>query len=67
MGDSLADDVMPSRCHDAHHSAVNYMFVLEITEVQASLFGRSRRTYLDDFVQRIRSIAPGVRGSESTG
>ena len=47
------------------HSAVDYMFLLEMTEEEASLFSKNGRSYLDDLAQRIRSSAPGVRGKKS--
>jgi len=47
------------------HSAVDYMFLLEMTQEEASLFGKNGRTYLDDLAQRIRSSAPGVQGNRS--
>ena len=47
------------------HSAVDYMFLLEMTQEEAALFGKNGRTYLDDLAQRIRSSAPGVQGNRS--
>ena len=47
------------------HSAVDYLFLLELTEEEASLFNKNGRTYLDNLAQRIRSSAPGVRGNKS--
>ncbi|RYE98445.1 MAG: hypothetical protein EOO77_37250 [Oxalobacteraceae bacterium] len=47
------------------YSAVDYMFLLEMTDEEASLFGKNGRPYLDDLAQRIRSSAPGVRGNKS--
>lgn len=47
------------------YSAVDYMFLLEMTEEEASLFGKNGRPYLDNLAQRIRSSAPGVWGNKS--
>jgi hypothetical protein len=47
------------------HSAVDYMFLLEMTEDEASLFRKNGRSYLDDLAQRIRSSASGVQGNKS--
>lgn len=47
------------------HSAVDYKFLLEMTQEEASLFRKNGRTYLEDLAQRIRSSAPGVQGNKS--
>ena len=47
------------------YSSVDYMFLIEMTEEEVSLFGKNGRAYLDDLAQRIRSSAPGVRENKS--
>lgn len=47
------------------YSIVDYMFLLKMTEDEASLFERNGRPYLDDLAQRIRSSVPGALASTS--
>lgn len=47
------------------HSAVDYMFLLEMNAEETALFRTKGRAYLGDLAYRIHYSAPGVQGNRS--